>query len=102
VEGGAARPDGLAPDPTAVSLHDALADGEPDPGAAVLILAVQALEHADRVFGMFERLHGEDQYSGTGIGLAICKRIVERHGGRIWCEPVRTGGTAFHFTLPGE
>ena len=59
-------------------------------------------KHADRVFGMFERLHGEDQYSGTGIGLAICKRIVERHGGRIWCEPVRAGGTAFHFTLPAE
>jgi signal transduction histidine kinase len=59
-------------------------------------------EHADRVFGMFERLHGEDRYGGTGIGLAICKRIVERHGGRIWCEPVRTGGTAFHFTLPAE
>src|SRR5919198_453183 len=59
-------------------------------------------KHADRVFGMFERLHGEDQYGGTGVGLAICKRIVERHGGRIWCEPVRTGGTAFHFTLPAE
>jgi PAS domain S-box-containing protein len=59
-------------------------------------------KHADRVFGMFERLHGEDQYGGTGIGLAICKRIVERHGGRIWCEPVQTGGTAFHFTLPAE
>jgi signal transduction histidine kinase len=57
-------------------------------------------KHAVRVFGMFERLHSEDQYGGTGIGLAICKRIVERHGGRIWCEPAQTGGTAFHFTLP--
>ena len=56
--------------------------------------------NVDRVFGMFERLHGEDEYGGTGIGLAICKRIVERHGGRIWCEPVPAGGTAFHFTLP--
>jgi PAS domain S-box-containing protein len=55
---------------------------------------------AERVFGMFERLHAEDQYGGTGIGLAICKRIVERHGGRIWWEPNAGGGTAFHFTLP--
>jgi signal transduction histidine kinase len=55
---------------------------------------------ADRVFGMFERLHGEDAYGGTGIGLAICKRIVERHGGRIWCEPAPEGGAAFSFTLP--
>jgi len=55
---------------------------------------------ADRVFGMFERLHGEDAYGGTGIGLAICKRIVERHGGRIWYEPAPGGGAAFSFTLP--
>jgi signal transduction histidine kinase len=50
---------------------------------------------------MFERLHGENEYGGTGIGLPICRRIVERHGGRIWCEPRAVGGTAFHFTLPG-
>ena len=55
---------------------------------------------SERVFRMFERLHGEDEYCGTGIGLSICRRIVERHGGRIWCEPRAGGGTAFHFTLP--
>jgi PAS domain S-box-containing protein len=59
-----------------------------------------APEDSERVFRMFERLHGEDEYGGTGIGLPICRRIVERHGGRIWCEPRTGGGTAFHFTLP--
>ncbi|MFL5847358.1 MAG: ATP-binding protein [Solirubrobacteraceae bacterium] len=55
---------------------------------------------SERVFRMFERLHGEDEYGGTGIGLSICRRIVERHGGRICCELRAGGGTAFHFTLP--
>jgi PAS domain S-box-containing protein len=58
-------------------------------------------EDSERVFRMFERLHGENEYGGTGIGLPICRRIVERHSGRIWCEPRAGGGTAFHFTLPG-
>jgi signal transduction histidine kinase len=56
-------------------------------------------EHAGRIFAMFARVNGETE--GTGIGLAVCRRVVEAHGGRIWVEPVEGGGSAFRFTLPG-
>jgi signal transduction histidine kinase len=55
-------------------------------------------DHVRRIFGMFSRVNGETE--GTGIGLSVCRRVVEAHGGRIWVEPADGGGSAFRFTLP--
>lgn len=57
-------------------------------------------QHNDRIFGMFKRLHGRGEYPGTGIGLAICSKIVERHTGKIWVESELGNGATFSFTLP--
>ncbi len=57
-------------------------------------------EYAERVFDFGQRLHSDDEVPGSGIGLTVCKTVVERHHGRIWVEPAPGGGSRFHFTLP--
>ena len=58
--------------------------------------------HAERIFRMFQRLHTREEYAGTGIGLALAQRVLQRHEGRIWVEPGSAGGSVFSFTLPRE
>jgi light-regulated signal transduction histidine kinase (bacteriophytochrome) len=85
--------------PPEITVHAQRGDGEWLFSVADNGLGIDA-QHCERIFKIFERLHGDGDRMGSGIGLAVCQRIVERRGGRLWVESVPGEGSTFFFTIP--
>jgi two-component system, chemotaxis family, sensor kinase Cph1 len=87
------------PEPPMIRISATQVQGECQVRVSDNGIGIAADQH-ERVFEIFRRLHTQKAYPGTGIGLAVCRRVVTRHGGRIWIEPGASQGSTFVFSLP--